>query len=214
MTSNIPAKIYLYRITHINNLQHILRFGLTTAGHPNANPKFIGIGDKTLIAVRKDKFVPVFSNGQLSEYVPFYLGAHSPMLLQIKTGNQGVQKRPQSEIIYLISTVDKLQELGCDFCFTDGHAWDSLSRFYDAPSDIDKIDWQIVKEKNWANTDEDIDRKRRKQAEVLVKTEVPVAALEAILVFDEAGATFVCALMKAASQTIPVHISKNQQHYY
>jgi hypothetical protein len=212
MPGTVPQEIWLYRITHRDNLPHILRHGLTTAAHPQADPDFVGIGDHTLIAVRKDKAVPVPPGGPLSDYVPFYLGAHSPMLLQIKTGNQGVRQRPQSEIIYLISSVDKLMAQGCAFCFTDGHAWDGLTHFYHDPKDFDKIDWGIVKEKNWANTEEDIDRKRRKQAEILVKNHVPVQCIEAIVVYDEPSLTFAQSKVNILGLSIPVHLST--KHYY
>ncbi|MBK6901739.1 MAG: DUF4433 domain-containing protein [Saprospirales bacterium] len=116
MPGTIPDKIYLYRITHRDNLPHILRHGLVTAGHRDADRGFVGIGDRTLIGARKDKEVPVPPGGHLSEYVPFYLGPYSPMLLQIKTGNQGVERRPQEEIIYLVSSLDKITEAGCAYC--------------------------------------------------------------------------------------------------
>lgn len=214
MPGTVPQTIWLYRITYFENLPHILLHGLTTAGHANADPSFVGIGDNTLIAVRKSKVVPVAPGGQLSEYVPFYLGAHSPMLLQIKTGNQGVRKRPQGEIIYLISSVEKLQNAGCDFCFTDGHAREGITKFYTAPADFDKVDWDMVKEVKWANTDEDFDRKRRKQAEVLVKNHVPVDCIEAIVVYDNQRVTFAKQAVASAGLNIPVHLSGGQKHYY
>ena len=87
-------KIYLYRITHFSNLEHILRNGLLCPNHPNADPNYCGIGDKSLIQVRDKIEVPISPGGILRDYVAFYFGPHSPMLLQIKTGNNGIPKLP------------------------------------------------------------------------------------------------------------------------
>lgn len=210
----VPVKIWLYRITHFANLPHILQHGLTVSGHPNADPNFVGIGDHTLISVRKDKTVPAPPGGHLSEYVPFYFGPHSPMLLQIITGNQGVRKRPQGEILYLITSVESLQAAGCVFCFTDGHAWENVTQYYHDPADFDKVDWAMVKEKQWANTEEDFDRKRRKQAELLVKNWVPVNCVEFILAYNEQRLTFAQKAVAKAGLNIPVLLSPGQKHYY
>ena len=111
--SFIPDKIWLYRITHYLNISHILKHGLVTATSPNANLNFVSIGDRTMIQTRNDMMViiPPFCN--LSDYIPFYFGFHSPMLLQIITGNQGVIKRAQNEIVYIISSLDATERNGC-----------------------------------------------------------------------------------------------------
>ncbi|MBK6902266.1 MAG: DUF4433 domain-containing protein [Saprospirales bacterium] len=92
MPGSIPDKIWLYRITHRDNLPHILRHGLVTAGHAEADPDFVGIGDNTLISVRKDKPVPVPPYGNLSEYVPFYLGLTHPCYCRSKPATKGFRK--------------------------------------------------------------------------------------------------------------------------
>ncbi len=45
-------KIYLYRITHIENVPHILDKGVTHKNSPLANPQFTPIGDPNLISTR------------------------------------------------------------------------------------------------------------------------------------------------------------------
>lgn len=94
-----PTTIWLYRITHITNLEHILLYGLVTAHSPHGNPTFVQIGDNTLIDYRKDLEAPVPPGGKLSDYIPFYLGPRSPMLYQIATGYEGVKRFSQEEII-------------------------------------------------------------------------------------------------------------------
>lgn len=56
---SVPKKIWLYRITHIDNLSHIFKHGLVTEHSENKNPGFIKIGDSSLIDIRKDLDAPV-----------------------------------------------------------------------------------------------------------------------------------------------------------
>ena len=46
-------KIYLFRMTHIDNIPHILQYGITHSDSINANPDFVPIGDNSLINTRK-----------------------------------------------------------------------------------------------------------------------------------------------------------------
>ena len=94
--------ILLYRIVHINNVEQILNDGMFTRQHYQADTNYINIGDTTLIEQRND--YPVGINppgGMLGDYVPFYFGPCSPMLLNIKTGHRGVKQLPQSDIVYI-----------------------------------------------------------------------------------------------------------------
>lgn len=62
-------KTYLFRMTHIGNIPHILNHGITHTSSANANPAFIPIGDGSLIATRNDFLL---KNGRrLGEYIPF-----------------------------------------------------------------------------------------------------------------------------------------------
>ncbi len=93
----IPALIevmpttWIYRITHHQNLEHILRDGLLMKRSASQNQDFFSIGDKTLIQVRDEITVPVPPDGVLSDCVPFYFGLRSPMLYEIHKGFDGVQ---------------------------------------------------------------------------------------------------------------------------
>ncbi len=45
----MPRTIWLFRITHIANLEHDLLKGLCVANSANANPNYLQIGDSSLI---------------------------------------------------------------------------------------------------------------------------------------------------------------------
>jgi ssDNA thymidine ADP-ribosyltransferase, DarT len=207
-------KIYLYRITHFRNLEHILRNGLLCPNHQNADRNYYGIGDKSLIQVRDKIVVPIPPGGKMHDYVAFYFGPHSPMLFQIMTGYEGIPKLPQGEIVYLVCQLKTIVDAGLGFVFTNGHARNSLSVHYNSLTDLNKVDWEIVKERYWRNTLEDPDLQRRKQAEFLVHSHVPTECISAILVYDQERAKFAEETIAALGLQIPVHKEKAQKWYY
>ena len=48
------SKTYLYRMTHIENISHILQFGITHKTSNNSNKNFKSIGDNSLINTRNN----------------------------------------------------------------------------------------------------------------------------------------------------------------
>lgn len=64
-------KIWIFRITHIDNIRYSLMHGLFCYGHEQADPNYINIGDTGLIRQRHDHLVGVNPpNGHLGDYVP------------------------------------------------------------------------------------------------------------------------------------------------
>ena len=207
-----PDQVWLYRITHTDNLPHILRHGFTTAASPNADPDFRAIGDQSLIGVRKDLEVPIEPGGNFSEYVPFYMGPRSPMLYQIATGYEGVEKIPQGEIVYIVVNHDCIEKKGLEYVFTDGHARHTMTQFFNSPENFEQLDWDTIYAKRWSNIPEDPDRQRRKQAEYLVKGYVPVDCFAYILTNSENTKQKIESLLEDSGVEIPVRIS-NEAYY-
>ena len=200
-------------MTHIENLRIILRDGMYA---PNVRryPDYVNIGDESLIAQRGVFNVPTAPGGVLADYVPFYFGGCSPMLLNIKTGHRGIKQRDQREIVYVCTHIDSVTQACPEFCFTDGHAKDRLTAFYNQLSDLDKVDWGVVEQKFWASTEEEPDRMRKKQAEFLVKNHVPLPCLSGIIVLDEIAAETVNTIKKETGCSLPVHIDNKRKYYY
>ena len=215
MPGNPPTTIRLYRIVHLKNVEYILKNGMYTRQSLHFDPKYIDIGDSQLIADRRDYTVKLPGCGKLGEYIPFYLAGHSPMLLNIKTGFRGITKRPQYEIIYIVCKLDDILTHCSEWVFTDGHAKDNLSSHYNDLKDLDKIDWDIVREQYWRNTDDDYDRQRRKQAEFLVKNHVPVACIEKVVVKDNHREQTIEQITQKLNLTINIEVDlKNRLYYY
>ena len=182
-------KIYLYRMTHIANVLHILRHGITHRTSANANPDFRPIGDPTLISNR-DRFV--LDNGKtLGEYIPFYFGMKMPMLYVIQKGFNGVPVIPAQDIVYCVTSIQKVVETNLEFVYTNGHAIDSFtSQFgmHDVTNIENYVDFQAVNVRYWKSSD-DLDLKRRKEAEFLLFGDLPFEAILSFVVRNEAAKT-------------------------
>ncbi|MCU0427574.1 MAG: DUF4433 domain-containing protein [Candidatus Kapabacteria bacterium] len=208
------SKIGLYRITHRDNLEHIFKIEkLTAPNHPKANQSYIGIGDGTLISTRGKRTIVVEPSGSVAgsfqEYVSFYFGTRSPMLYQIWRGGENVLAQPQRDIVYLVSSVEKVRESGQGFVFSDGHGIHRLTKFYDNLENLTEVDFEMVKEQHWSDTVTDSDRKRRKQAEFLVKSELGVEYLLGIGVFDEETRIFADSLATKYGSRLPAKVYRN-----
>ncbi len=181
-----PDRIYLYRITHLDNLDFILESGkLTCPSHADSDPNYIGIGDSTLIESRSTKRIYIEPYGNFTDYVAFYFGTRSPMLYKIQKGYSGVTKRSPQEIIYLVTTFENIMDNKSKYVFTDGHGYHSMSQFFNNEDGLKEVDWDAVKLIRWNDTEDDPDRKRRKQAEFLIFKELPINTLVAVVVYNE-----------------------------
>src|SRR5690606_1464060 len=102
----------LFRITHIANLPWLLANGLHSANGIAADPDFVPIGSPDLIGKRARRMVPIPPGGALSDYIPFYFTPKSPMLLNIKTGYNGITQRPNRDIAILVSSWKSMRDNG------------------------------------------------------------------------------------------------------
>jgi ssDNA thymidine ADP-ribosyltransferase, DarT len=181
------ANLYLYRMTHIENVSHILVNGITHLTSENSNPKYIAIGDRNLITTR-NKFK--LDNGKLlSEYIPFYFGVRTPMIYVIQKGFNMVAPTPAENIVYCVTSVQEIVDLELDFVFTDGHAVDGFSSQFDNKDiqNIDKlIDRDAINAKYWKD-ENDLDMKRRKEAEFLVLGDISKEAILGYFVYNQSA---------------------------
>lgn len=128
----------------------------------------VNIAYTDLKAARAATRVPVCRQGTLADYVPFYFAPRSPMLYVIHRGGVAGYAGGQEPVLHLFAKLDDVRKRGLSVTFTEGHAAIPFSRFFEDWRDLDKIDWAVMQDRYWNNTDEDGDRKRRRQAEFLV----------------------------------------------
>lgn len=175
---------YAFRITHIDNIPHIVQSGLVRTDSPLRDENYVTIGDRQVIDIRGGRIV----NGyRLNDYVPFYLGPRSPMLYVIQHGYNGVKRVEPEKIVYCVVRLDDLIKDDINCIFTDGHALSALTSYYtkDKLSQIDQIiKYDDVYSSQW-NIEEDIDLKRRKEAELLVNCDLPAQYVRGYVVYNK-----------------------------
>lgn len=175
---------YAFRITHINNISHIAKCGIVKATSPLHDKNYQPIGDSQVINLRKGK---VINGYHIGDYIPFYFGPRSPMLYVIQHGYNGVQHVEPEKIVYCVIKLDDLIADGIECLFTDGHALSFLTSFYtkDYLVNINSIvNYKDVYSSQW-NLEGDRDLKRRKEAELLIKDDLPAKYIKGYVVYNE-----------------------------
>ena len=178
-----PEKAFIFRITHIDNTPWLLTNGVPCRSSGLLDPNFVEIGCADLIDKRQFRKVPIPPGGTLSDYVPFYFTPLSPMLLNIKTGRNGVKQRHMSEIVVLVSSLRHCAESGARFVFTNRHALTKLADYYSDLDKLDEIDWPILRARDFKR-DSDVGKVERYMAEALIHRQVPVSTLLGIGCYD------------------------------
>jgi hypothetical protein len=184
MAPPIPTPIF--RLVHVDNLEALLRRGgLHAPNHtPNNGLPYRTIHNVDIQAERRVRTIPCGPRGTIHDYVSFYFGYLSPMLLQLKTGRVAGYQEGQEPLIYLVSSVQRAVEEGVPVAFSNGHGIAAFTSWYDDLVDLDKVDWGMVYQRYWHDTVDDMDRQRRKQAEFLVYRFCAWALIEEIVVVN------------------------------
>ena len=181
------SKIFLFRMIHIDNISHVLQYGITKIDSEYANKFYKSIGDSSLINNRA--LFPTPDGKTLGNYIPFYFWNRMPMLYVIQNGFNGVQATSPENIVYCVTSIEQIINHELPYIFTDGHAVDSFSSFY-SPADISRIDeildMPTIKDAYWKDP-KDLDKKRRKEAEFLVESDIPCSAIGRYVVYNQAA---------------------------
>lgn len=208
----ILASTYIYRIIHIDNLEYILRTGLiTNKFHAMRDPSYVGIGETDLIGKREDQSISTSDLGNeyfpSRDFLPFYFYFQSVMLYRIQKGYK-VTKRPPEDIIYLVFKLDEI--IGeIEYIFTDGHGYASMSNWFEDIDSLEFLDNEDITRKRWENTEEDPDRRRRKQAEFWIKQPLSIDLMTGIATFNDECNERVNQLVGHYQRTIEVKTKPN-----
>ena len=178
----------IYHITHINNLSSIINSdGLIACSRlKQQQVNYTDIAYEQIQDRRARKQVPCGAKGVLHDYVPFYFAPRSPMLYTIHKGNVQGYRDGQTSIIHLVTEIEDIANLSVAFAYTDGHAIMDYSDFYDDLNYLDLvIDWKLMKSNYWFDTNDEPNRKCRRQAEFLVHRFVPWTLIKEIGVIND-----------------------------
>ena len=144
------------------------------------------VADASIKARRTTIEVGCGPGGVVGDFVPFYFAPRSPMMFRLEREHLEGKGDGQRPLIYAVADSDRLVAEGLQCVFSDGNAAHGLTQFFpDLAQMAAKVDWQLMDAVVWANTPEDGDRVRRRQAESLVHRAVPLDLVEELAVIDE-----------------------------
>lgn len=204
-SSLTPEKALIWRIVHRDNLPWILDNGLHCGNSGTQAPNWVSIGNAELIDKRARHPVLVPPGGHLNDYVPFYFTPFSPMLRNITTGWGGIQRRPNEEIVILVSSLHRVAELGLPFLFTDSHAYYQWANFYSDIINLDKIDWPLLQARDFRRNPDDPAKFERYQAEALVHGHLPINGLLGVVCYTDQVKLTIEQQLHARNLNLPVY---------
>jgi hypothetical protein len=198
----------ILRILHIDNLPGVLTTGgIWAPNHlPAGTPQSANITHADIVARRAQKVVPVGPRGTLHDYVPFYFGARSPMLLANHSGNVPTNPNGQRVIVYLVAHAEEVVQAGHRWVYTDGHAEMGLTAFFDDLARLPGLDWESINAIRWGGPNVHPDRKRRKQAEFLVHQFFPWNLVRSMVVLDGRMQAQAQGILAHAGRVVPVAV--------
>ena len=207
----MPNPTPIYRLMHLANLPVCLaRGGVHAPNHvPNDGFPYRPIHNVEIQQVRRQRIIPCGPGGSVHDYVPFYFGPRSPMLLQLHTNRVAGYREGQAPLIYVVSTVQAIVSAHLGFVFSDGHGIASFTKWFDNVSELVEVDWDMVYADYWADNVDDMDRQRRKQAEFLVHRFCPWSVVTGIGVLNTAIRYRVDSILADHGATTPTHIHRN-----
>ena len=210
MPGTVPIPTPIIHMTHVNNLAAIIQSGgpAATAVLEREGVQVTSIAYSSIQAQRAAKIVPCGPGGCLHDYVPFYFGKKSPMLFTISRGNVACVGG-QDSLVHLVSTAQAVAAAGLGFAFTDGHGIMNYSDFYDDLDQLDEVDWDIMGATYWHDTAADGDRKRRRQAEFLVRDRFPWRLVTDIVVRTESVRGVVGDMIRGLTHRPRVSVDQN-----
>jgi len=198
---------------HVDNLEMHLECGGIYAPNHILNDKLLykTIHNSDIQSKRQNVSIPCGEKGVMHDYVPFYFGYLSPMMLQLKTGQVEDYNEGQEPLIYLVSTAQNVKNSGTSFVFSNGHGIPAYTCWYDDLDKLDQVDWSMVCERYWKDTPKDMDRQRRKQAEFLIYQFCTWSLIKSIVVINAQMKTKVETIMNrfAANAQRDVHVEQN-----
>lgn len=170
-----PAPTVVVHFTHVSHLPTIVERGLLSGtAAQQVGLVQTEVGNKDIKAMRRSRAVPVPPGGVVADYAPFYYAPRSPMMYVIDRGGVSTYAGGCDDLVYLVTTVERLTALPASLVFTDRNAVLGIAEF---SADLDRleslIDWPLMGSTMWNNTDAHPDRKERRMAECLVHRRVP-----------------------------------------
>lgn len=204
-----PDKALIFRIVHRDNLAWILDHGLHCRNASVQDPHYVNIGNPELIERRTTREIDIAPYGTLSDYIPFYFTPYSPMLYNIKTGYSGVTARGNEEIVFLVSSLYRLREVGVKFLFTDRHAYLKTAVYADDLDQLKIVDWKLLQSRDFRRDPDDPDKFARYEAEALVHQHLPLDGLLGLACCNITTKMVIQDQLKARGRTLKLVVKRD-----
>ncbi|HVQ96314.1 MAG TPA: DUF4433 domain-containing protein [Mycobacteriales bacterium] len=206
-----PRPIQVVHFTHISHLATIASHGLVSdTAAQRAGLISTDVGNQGIKAMRRRRAVPVPPGGVVADYAPFYFAPRSPMMFVIYRGGVPTYTGGCDDLVYLVTTVERLSRLGAGVVFTDRNAVLGIAEFTTDPARLDTlIDWPLMRATIWRNTDDQPDRKERRMAECLVHERVPWEAFTEVAAKNPACVRRAQATLANLGHNVPVVVRRD-----
>ncbi|CAN5547668.1 DUF4433 domain-containing protein [soil metagenome] len=206
-----PEKAFIFRITHRENVPFLLHNGVHCRASSSVDPNFVEIGHPEIIGRRTVRLVDAEPGGVLSDYIPFYFTPCSPMLYNVVTGWKGLKQRSRAEIVVLVSSLTRLDEIGRPYVVADRNATLAHATLRSGRELLGSLPWDAWKARDFKHDPDKPDKVERYQAETLVHHFLPVTGLMGIITYDGTMQSMIEQAVAAAGLSIPVHV---RSHWY
>ena len=144
-----PVPTPLYHFTPIGHLATIIERGLLCDMQAvGSGLQSIDVGNRSIKAQRRCRAVLAGPRGVVADYAPFYFAPRSPMMYAIHRGNVPEYTGGTESLVYLVTSVDRLVELGLHLVFTDRNAVLKHAHHTTEVDELDTlIDWQLMQDR-------------------------------------------------------------------
>lgn len=212
------TKTAIYRMIHVNNLSLVLKDRYVYAKNfaPHSDECYCDIADKELQLKRGDTHVSLPPYGTLHDYVPFYFCPRSPMMYRLYMSDED-----QSDLIYLVTYVERVEAYKYDFVFTNRHAISRGVEWYKSLRYLDTLDWACINDRSWGvdqpgyvGRPDVKERSIRKQAEFLVHRRAPLLLFRHIVTMDERARSIVEEEFEKKTLNFKIDIGVNPDWYF
>ena len=158
----------LDHMTHIDNLESILKYGLLAHSNPHKTRDI----SNTEVNARRNKREPIY-NRNIHDYVPFYFNPRNAMMYRNKNEDIVVLAFSQ-KLIFENNTI-----------FTNKNASADSVNFFNSTQQLDKLEWNYVWSDSWNTKPNVTEVKQAMMAEVLVYSQVPINNLIGVYAKNE-----------------------------
>ena len=212
----IPEHPKIYHITHIDNLEGILKDKVLWS---DAKRLELGldceiVGMPAIKQARLEEVhVKCYPETMVGEYVPFYFCPRSIMLYILHMGNHKDinYHKGQNQIVHLQAdlraTIQWAEKNNVRWAFSDRNARERIANFYNDADKLNRVDWPAVAATEWRDTI----IKGGKQAEFLVYESFPWQLVEKIGVHNNVIKNAIIEKIGAAQSDL---VTVEQSWYY